>query len=874
MNPKRLHLVLLALAAVLISWAPPAFAQANITGTIRGSVTDDSGNFLPGATIALSGSALGSATRTAITDAEGVFIVNGLPVGSYSMTVTLIGYRPYELVQIVINPDETRVFNIALPEGLSEKITVQAERPVVDTSNTSSKEVVDATYVNRLPLVSRRYQQILTLFPGVSNDQGFTLAQYHINGGRVTQNGFRLDGATINDFVTGTFGLNINQNSIERFELNISGFQPEYGEQSGGIANIITKSGTNAFELLYTGLIREDSWGSGLQGFDDLVAAADSDGNLTNNNNPRPESQQWQEISFSGPLVRNKAWFASSFQYWQEDIGSVFNNSVRQGDRYHGQFKTTWQISPDNTFVANFATDPSLFENLITDARYREGTNFDQTQGGYFAQFRDTHTLSPNAFLETQLFVHHQYLTARPSEENLGPFTIVLSPGAPLSFQGTYPFDQDRSTDRIRLSSALTLQKGTHRIKAGFDYSFLDFTGIFRAEDLNIDGDAVAEYYFGPGSTYQIVYDYQNPEVTDRRDAEMDAFIQDTWVINEHWSLEGGVRWDHQTILGDQNFAPRIGAAYDPQGRGRTKIYGNYGRFYDNVFSSFVDFLGTDGLTKTFDLYDASSSTTTTYVYEYDYTVDGELEAPYKDSWTIGVEQELPWNLKVGLSHTQWEGKNQLRTTSTTDLSTLDSSVEVDPNANAAVVLDSKGRSDYSDIKLSVRKPFSHRFELIGSYTRSRVRGDSSFDFGLENRGDQRSLDFTRLEYDRPDVINLSAFGNLPLGFETTGVFRYQSGHLYSPLNSAGGFIDPAAGGKNSQRLPPIRALDLSLSRRFALGRTQMKLTAQVFNVTNELNVIDVDRHSLVGGSPNSGYRQPVELDFGRIVQVGLELRY
>ncbi len=867
MIPRR-PIPAVLLIAICLLWSSPASAQANITGSIRGSVTDDSGNFIPGVTVELSSAALGVAKRTAITDAEGAFLVNGLPVGIYSLNANLIGYQQVELVQIIVNPDSTRVFNIQLREGLTEKITVQAERPVVDTSNTSSKEVLDATYVNRLPLISRRYQQILPLFPGVNNDEGFTLAQFHVNGGRVTQNGYRLDGATINDFVTGTFGLNVNQNSIERFELNTSGFQAEYGEQSAGIANIITKSGTNTFEFLYSGFIRNESWGAELDDFDDLLAA-DSDGDTRNNNNPRPETQQWQEFSFSGPLAENKAWFASSFQYWQEDIGSVFNDSVRTGDRYHGQFKVTWQVSPDNTFVVNLATDPSTFENLITDARFLEDTNYDQTQGGYFVQLRDTHTLSPSAFLESQLFVHHQYLTARPTEEDLGPFEIVVNSGQPLVFRGTYPYDQDRSTDRIRLGSALTVQTGTHRIKTGLDYSFMDFTGVIRAEDVVLNLDSYVASY-GPNSYYNFTYNYRNPEVTDRTDAEYSAYAQDTWVLTEHWTLEGGLRWDHQTIIGDNNFAPRVGAAWDPQGRGETKIYANYGRFYDNVFTDFVEFLNTDGATLTLNYYlQGPNVTYSAVLYDYDYAVDGDLEAPYRDSWTLGVEQELPWSFRVGLSTTRWEGKNQLRSTFTTDLSTIPSSVDLDPGANAAVILDSKGESDYLDWKLTVRKPFSNRFEVLGSYTRSRVRGDTSEDFGFENRADQKALEVTRLSYDRPDVINLSAFGNLPLGLEMTGIYRYQSGRLYSPLTFTGD-IDTSAGDKNSFRMPPQRSLDLSLSKRFAMGRNQMKLTAQVFNLTNELNVIDVERHPASGAA----FGQPVDVDFGRIFQIGVEFRH
>ena len=862
MDVKRIMVTLLV-TTVVLAGTSVLIAQASITGIIRGGISDDAGNFLPGATVVVSGEPLGDATRTTVADAEGRFFFNNLPVGVYNMTVRMLGYQPFEMVHIIVDPDSTRRFSVELPEGLTEKVTVQAERPVIDTSNTSSKEVVNATYVNKLPLTSRRYQQIMTLFPGVSNDQGFTLAQYHVNGSRVTQNGYRLDGANINDFVTGTFGLNVNQNSIERFELNTSGYQAEYGEHSGGIANVITKSGTNEFELLYSGFYRGDSWGADLNNFDELMAISDGDVNAGNNNNPRPETQQWQEISFTGPIKKNKVWFATSFQYWQEDVGSLFNDSVRTGDRYHFQFKTTWQVNQDNQFVVNFATDPSQFENLITDARFSKGTNFNQNQGGYFIQFRDTHTFTPSLYLESQLFVHHQYLTARPTDDSLGAFSFIFTPGNPFTAVGTYPVDQDRSTDRVRLSSALTAQKGTHRIKGGLDFSFLDYTGTLRAEDTTLNLDALAYYYAGTAWSY--TYQYQDHE-TDRQDTEFAAFVQDTWVIDEHWTVEGGARVDYQSVVEDNNVSPRLGVAWDPKGHGRTKFYANYGRFYDNVFSSYVDFLDATGLT--LDIYYDFGGVPTTITYVYDYAVDGELEAPYKDSWTVGVEHELAWDVKVGLSTTHWDGKNQLRATVTTDLSNVPGSVVLDPAANAAVILDSNGESDYDDYKIMVRKPFSRRFEVIGSYTRSRVRGDTSVAFGFENRSDQRSLDYTRLSYDRPDVINLAAFGNLPRGWETTGIYRYQSGRLYTPM-LPNGFVDTSVGGKNSRRMPPLRSLDLSLSKRMNFGGSQAKFTFQVFNVTNETNVIDVDRFT----SSGAAFGAPVTVDFGRIYQIGVEFR-
>lgn len=838
--------------------------QAEVNSTVEGYVIDPLGNFVQGAQVTLNSSALIQGTRSKVTDQEGFFAFRGLPVGTYLLRVEILGYPGYEVSRIILNPGDRRTFDIPLRQGLVETVKVVAERNLIDTRDSSEKDVVDAEYINGLPLIARRYQQILTLFPGVSNNQGFSQAQYHIRGSRVEENGFRIDGASINDFVTGTFGLNVNQNAIERFELIRGGFQAEYGEQSGGIANIITKSGTNEFEFQYSGTFRSDSFNSNLDKFDTILANGDADGNANNNNNPRPETQQWQEFSVGGPIIKDKVWFFGSFQYWQEDIGSIFNNVESKGDRFHAQFKTTWQISPDNTFVVNVATDPSQFDTLILDSRFAPGTNRDQTQGGYFVQVRDTHIMSPRVMLESQFFLHHQYLTSRPSQTGLGPYTLTISPGSPTAFSGTFFNDQDRSTDRLRISETLTSQPNrNHTIKAGFDFSFLDFTGINRANDIIVD---ISAFY---GSPAFYTYDYGNPEVTDRQETEYAIFAQDTWNLNEHFTVEAGVRVDHQEIIGGTNLAPRFGLAYDPTGKAQTKLFGNWGRYYDNVFLDFIDFQNSDGVTMT-------CSGPCAYFggpYIYDYVTDDEIETPFKDSWTVGVEQKLPLDMKFGISYTRWEAKHQLRTSFTQDLSILPPSVgPIDPAANAAVVFDSRGSAEYRGVEFTLRKPFSHNFELIGSYTRSRVEGNASEAFGFENRQDNLSLVKTRLSFDRPDLINLSGFWKLPRRFDLTGIFRYQSGSLFSPLRFVGGqgiVIDDTLG-KNSQRLPPLRSFDLSFSKHLPIRGGDLKITAQVFNLLNNLNIVGVENRSDSG----SAFRQPVEVDFSRTFQVGVEIKF
>ncbi|MEE8183866.1 MAG: TonB-dependent receptor, partial [Acidobacteriota bacterium] len=772
MNPYRRRIPIL-LWLVVALWAGKVHAQADITSTVNGYVVDQLGMFVPGANVILTSVALVQGSRKGITDGEGHFVFRGLPVGTYEIRVEMLGYPVYQITRIGLDPGVQRTFDIVLREGLVETVRVVAEKHLIDMHNTSERDVINSEYANGLPLISRRYQQILTLFPGVSNNEGFTQAQYHIRGSRVTQNGFRIDGATINDFVTGTFGLNVNQNSIERFELLRGGFQAEYGEQSGGVANIVTKSGSNDFSFHYSGVFRNDGLGSSLSDFQDILSVADVDGDSTNNNNPRPETQQWQEFSVGGPIIKDKLWYFGSFQYWQEDIGSIFNNAERTGDRYHGQFKMTWQVSPDNTFVANFMTDPSSFDNLILDARYDPATNRNQTQGGFFLQLRDTKVFTSRMMLESQFFAHRQYLTSRPSQEGLGLFTVTIGPGSPTAYSGSFFNNQDRSTYRYRLSEALTTQVARHHtIKTGFDFSFVDFEGINRSDDIIVDISA----FYGTPAYY--TYDYGAPEITDRSETDWNIYVQDTWVPNRNWTVEAGLRAERQEIIGDLNVAPRLGVAFDPNGRGNTKFFGNWGRYYDSVFLDFIDFQNSDGLT-------ISCTGPCAYFagpYVYDYVVDGKMETPHKDSWSIGIEQVLPFDMKVGLSYTEWNGKNQLRTSITTDLSALPASVgPIDPAANAAVVFDSHGEAEYRGAELVLRKSFSRNFELIGSYTRSRVEGDVSEAFGFENRQDNLTLVKSRLTYDRPDVINFSGFWKLPKKFDLTGIFRYQSGSLFSP---------------------------------------------------------------------------------------------
>ena len=173
--------VLLAVA-ILAAATAPAYPQANVTGVIKGYVTDASGNFVPGATVTLASPALVRRRQSQVTDGEGYFRFTALPVGMFSLQADILGYSPYEIVEIQLNPGEVRVFDVVLPEGLEEKVVVAAEKHVIDLLDTGSREVIDSAYVNRLPLIARRYQQILPLFPGRAKEFGLHHSGQRLDG--------------------------------------------------------------------------------------------------------------------------------------------------------------------------------------------------------------------------------------------------------------------------------------------------------------------------------------------------------------------------------------------------------------------------------------------------------------------------------------------------------------------------------------------------------------------------------------------------------------------------------------------------------------------------------------------------------------------
>src|SRR5688572_30165921 len=231
----------------------PVLAQTqSTTGTIEGTVLDANGAALPGASVEVKNSAT-NFTKTFETDEDGRFVALSLPPGKYTVTVTKQGFAK----TVVENADLTVGRALSLPismkvSGVEGEVTI-LESPTVDTTKIESSTTLDERAVSTTPILGRKFEDLLTLTPGVSIVQGPDGDEINFAGQRGIFNNVSLDGG---DYNNGFFGeqaggqraaIDITLEAVKEFQVVATGATAEFGRTAGGIINVITKSGTNEF---------------------------------------------------------------------------------------------------------------------------------------------------------------------------------------------------------------------------------------------------------------------------------------------------------------------------------------------------------------------------------------------------------------------------------------------------------------------------------------------------------------------------------------------------------------------------------------------------------------------------------------------------
>jgi hypothetical protein len=324
--------VLLVLVLLLSPFA--TYAQ-NYAGAVRGTVTDPSGAAVAGATVALRDVGNNASTETTTTD-TGNFFFGNVSVGTYEITIKAGSFKEYDAKDVEVHVSTTTEVNAKLTMGsASEVISVEASDIQVQTTTADVGAVIEGTQVRELPLNGRNFMALTQLQPGVSANNQFDSkdkglqggSDFSVNGNPSTNNLFLIDGVNNNDVGSNrTILIYPSVDSIAEFKMLTNSYGPEYGQASGAIISITTRSGENQF---HGGVFYE--------GRNDALNANNFANDAAGVSKPPLRRNDWGYF-FAGPILKNKLFFWWN-QEWNRDIrGNLVSTCVPTAAERAGDF--------------------------------------------------------------------------------------------------------------------------------------------------------------------------------------------------------------------------------------------------------------------------------------------------------------------------------------------------------------------------------------------------------------------------------------------------------------------------------------------------------------------------------------------------------
>src|SRR5258706_1449556 len=286
-----------------------AVAQDITSGTIQGTVSDEQGAVVAGATVEAKNTAT-NFSKTFTTDSDGRFTLLSMPPGNYVVSVTKQGFA--KLIQQNVDLTVGRLVSLNLGlkvSGVSGEVTVTTT-PTIDAAKTESSTTLNEAAISNTPILGRKFEDLLTLTPGVSISQGPDGDEINFAGQRGIFNSVSLDGG---DYNNGFFGeqaggqraaIDITLEAVKEFQVVATGANAEFGRTAGGIINVITKSGTNDVHgsLFHYQRLR-------------ALASRTSDGKeLTNFHREQSGG------TIGGPIKRDKAFYFFAFENIRERL--------------------------------------------------------------------------------------------------------------------------------------------------------------------------------------------------------------------------------------------------------------------------------------------------------------------------------------------------------------------------------------------------------------------------------------------------------------------------------------------------------------------------------------------------------------------------
>ena len=610
---KRWNPILFVALALALAASPAIWAQGVQTATLIGTVTDSEGTGLPGVTVRATSDVL-QGDRTTVSGINGDYIMRGLPPGSYRVVFTLEGMTAVERVVSLGLGVQTRADAMMQIAATEETILVTGEAASALESTTVGANFTADT-INTLP-TGRTPTAIAALAGGVNDSATPVAGQVQINGGMAYDNSILVNGVNIQDPIFGQTNNLFIEEAIAETQVLTSGISAEYGQFTGGVLNVITRSGGNQFMGSLRADLSKPNWRNETPFEKNLGRKREGD------------LSKIYSGTFGGPILRDRIWFfiaGRDAEVTSDTSLPVTGQSagvVETNERY--EVKLTGALGGNHSIQGSY-TDNPVERNLEIQVSPIEmaaiGTNSKRVNYGWVAGYSGI--LSPSLFAE-----------ARYSEKVFG-FRGLGGTGrsiqeSPMRGRGLLPgttggytynapyFDatdpEDRNNEQLygSLSWFYSSERlGSHDLKVGAERFIVTRTGgnsqsassfVFHTDYKMAGGKPVYDangrlipiFTYSPvGSTAYTIL--QNWIAT--RGAKLDVttdsfFVNDRWNLNKNWSFNLGVRYEKArseatggiTGIDTDTITPRLGLSFDPLGDGKLKFdatYAEYGGRYN-----------------------------------------------------------------------------------------------------------------------------------------------------------------------------------------------------------------------------------------------------------------------------------------------------
>lgn len=595
----RRTIVSVTVALILVS-SRATSAQGLQTGSLTGIVTDDYNLPLPNVTVTVQSRAL-QGTRSTKSDANGVYTIQGLPPGEYSVRVELPNGRSIVMRRQVDLGLPARLDAELPADALSETVTVTADLPSVVTA-VSGGANYRGEMIDRLAS-SRTVQSVAELAPGLTINTP-NAGQVTISGGFAYDTQFLIDGVDVADNVFGTANNLFIEDALEEVQVLTSGISAEYGRFGGGVVQAISKTGSNRFAGSLRDNLYKPSW---------TASTPFERGRDLDRSGPLQSVFEW---TLGGPLLADRVWFFHSGRRQRSNTPTPFPqtglaNSTR-ADNTRVEMKATATVLPDHTIQAQFLRNhteqvqPSFLYSIDPSTVIRRALPNQLAVANW------------RGVLGTKAFATAQASRRRFAFDGSGgtsrnlldsPFvTRGFSAGVPQPLHFNAPFfdatdPESRNNRQVAASVSYfltTAAMGSHDVKVGYEHFLTSRIGgnsqsatdyVFQTDYVVSGGVPVLSADRRPVPVFVPGFSRAQRWLA-TRGAQLDIttqsiFVQDRWALRRRLSFDLGVRGEfvRSQATGDivsvdtSTWVPRLGVSWDATGDGSTVAQLTYGRY-------------------------------------------------------------------------------------------------------------------------------------------------------------------------------------------------------------------------------------------------------------------------------------------------------